>query len=314
GRSQTSSIVLRDIDRDLDGRLTDRYGINAVAKWSPDGQQIAYLTLNDTLFHVYVMDALGKNKRQLPLEFTTLDSGYVWSPDSQYILFSVSVKGIPQSLILKVASGQLYPLPQAIGLGIWSPDSQSIIYQASTENGTSHAYAMNIHWLADALTRTFQELDMFHDQPTYDQLAWSPDGQAIAFTQEDQVGNTKIVVASLRCGNLTDRCIDKYTVAAKGILLRAPIWSPDNQYIAFVSNTITVATVNLTTGERRTFYTPDILPNLKDWSPDGRYIAYLSSQSGIFNVNLLDTFSGQVRPLFTNQISTEFPEWRPIPR
>src|ERR1043166_8226790 len=80
GNTRTTSIFLRDSARNLEHRLTNRYGVTALAKWSPDGQQIAYLSLNDELFTVYIMDALGDNKRALGLEFTTLDANYVWSP------------------------------------------------------------------------------------------------------------------------------------------------------------------------------------------------------------------------------------------
>ncbi|MBA3871474.1 MAG: PD40 domain-containing protein [Anaerolineae bacterium] len=312
GRSQTSSIVLRDIDRDLDGRLTDRYGINAVAKWSPDGQQIAYVTLNDTLFHVYVMDALGKNKRQLPLEFTTLDSGYVWSPDSQYILFSVSVKGIPQSLILKVASGQTYMLPQAIGLGMWSPHSKNIIYQASTENGTPHLYGININCFEQSQPCQFEELNILRNQAFNDIPSWSPDGHAIAFN-EYNYGNSKIIVAVLRCVDLVEACVERYAVIGQGYGTSSPIWSANGNNLAFISGTSEMTIVQLATRETRTYLTPNIMSDLKDWSPTGQFIGYFSIRTGEINVYLLDTVGGESHPLFLNQITNELPEWRPNP-
>lgn len=310
-RLRISSIVLRDMSRQIDGHLTERFGVNALAKWSPDGQQIAYLTLNDTMFRVYIMDALGRNKRRLALEFTTLDSGFVWSPDSRYILFSVTIAGVPQSLVLNVANGQTELLPQAIGQGIWSPYGQMILYQASTENGTSHLYGMNIQCLANGQSCQFHQLDMLRDQPTYDNFIWSPDGQSIAFSQVDQGGDTKIIVASLRCSDLSDACIKKYVTVGKGPLVRSPIWSPDSQQVAYVSGADTLSVVRLSSGESHVFNTPDILPTLKDWSPDGRYIAYFSTQRGGFNVYLLDTLSAEVQPLFAHQTTNELPEWRP---
>ena len=120
GTSRTVSIFLRDVLRNVEHPLTVSYGINALAKWSPDGHHIAYLSLNDELFTVYIMDALGRNKRPLGLEFSAIDAGYLWSPDSQRILFSVSVKDIPQSVVVNVATGQTDVLPQVIGSGIWS--------------------------------------------------------------------------------------------------------------------------------------------------------------------------------------------------
>lgn len=66
------NVFLRDISRGLEQRLTNASGTNALAKWLvPDGKQFAYLALNGSQFHVYLMDELGRNKHQLGIEFTT---------------------------------------------------------------------------------------------------------------------------------------------------------------------------------------------------------------------------------------------------
>jgi len=195
---------------------------------------------------------------------------------------------------------------------MWSPDSQNIIYQASTEDGTSHLYGMNIQCLGKPQPCEFHELDLLSDQTTYDNPKWSPNGQSILFTQQDQ-GVTKIVVASLRCSDLSNICVNQYKVVGQGSQVRTPIWSPDSKSIAYIASTTTITVVQLTNGETHSFNTPGILPTLKDWSPDGRYIAYFSTNTGIFNVYLLDTFTGETYPLFAHQIANVLPEWRPTP-
>jgi Tol biopolymer transport system component len=310
---RVSGLVLRDVNRGLDAELTPRFGLSALGKWSPDGQHISYFSLNDAVLYGYLMDAQGRNSHPFDLKFNILDSGYIWSPDSHYILFSVTYEGMAQSVVLDVITGQAHLLPQVIGLGMWSPDSQNILYQAATEDGRSHLYGMNIKCLADAPTCLFRQLDLFDGQSTYDNFMWSPDGKAIVFSQQIQA-DIQVVVATLRCADLKNTCVNKTVVVGKGPLVRAPIWSPDSQQVAYVYDTQTLQTVDIKTGETRSFNTPDILPVLKDWSPDGRYIAYFSTRTGVFNVYLLDVIRGEVRPLFPNQPTTDLPEWRPIPR
>jgi Tol biopolymer transport system component len=309
--ARTVSIFLRDATRNIEHRLTDRYGITALAEWSPDGQHIAYLSLNDELFTAYIMDALGHNKRSLGLEFSTLNAGYVWSPDSQWILFSVSVAGIPQSVVVNVATGRTYVLPQVIGAGMWSPDSQTILYHAAGENSISHFYGLNVQCLAQSDSCAFKELDFLQGHPIYENPVWSPDGHAVAFG-EYQKG---IIVARLRCADVIEACLERYDVIGDGQDVAVPIWSADSQHLAFVSGTMTSSmelnVVDLATGEKHTFNTPAILPSVINWSPNGKSIAYLSTQTGVFNVYLLDTLSGESRPLFFNKTATEFPTWRP---
>lgn len=307
GSSRTTSIFLRDAARNLEHRLTNRYGISALAKWSPDGQQIAYLSLNDELFTVYVVDALGRNKHSLGFEFSILDSNFVWSPDSQRLLFSVSIAGIPQSVVINVAKGQTSVLPQVIGSGMWSPDGQTILYDASGENGVSHFYGINIQCLSQPQSCAFNELDFLQGHPIYGNPVWSPDGKSVAFSEYDK----GIVVAKLRCADLVQTCVESYDVVSTGQDVALPIWSADSQRLAFVSGSTELDVVDLATKEKHAFETPAILPSVINWSPNGQFIAYLSTQTGVFNVYLLDTSSGKSRPLFFNKTATEFPTWRP---
>jgi len=67
-------------------RLTDDLGTDAEAKVSPDGTQVAFASVRDGDFEVYVMDADGGNIRQLTNNQAE-DRCPQWSPDGRQISF-----------------------------------------------------------------------------------------------------------------------------------------------------------------------------------------------------------------------------------
>ncbi len=311
-RSSSVNIFLRDMSRGLEKRLTHDSGTNALAKWSPDGTQIAYLALNGSKFHVYLMDAVGGNKRQLGVEFTTFDSSYLWSPDSQWILFSITDKGVPQSLIVNARTGEKYQLPQTIGAGMWSPDSQNIIYQASTENGISHLYGMNIECFTQSYPCQFSELDFLGDSANEIKLVWSPDGKKLTYTQYDD-DQSKLVVAMLGCMELKASCIQNKKSVADISYLVTPLWSADSQQLAFAASQTEIRIIQLESGSTRSYNIAEGVPALQNWSPDGHFITYFSNQNGNATIFILDTMSGETYPLFKYQVMAISPSWRPNP-
>jgi Tol biopolymer transport system component len=311
-RSSSVNVFLRDISRGLEQRLTNDYGTNALAKWSPDGTQIAYLSLEGSMFGVYLMDAVGRNKHPLGVEFTTFDSTYIWSPDSQWILFSITDQGVPQSLIVNARTGEKHQLPQTIGAGMWSPDSQNILYQASTENGISHLYGMNIQCFVQGSPCQFNELDFLGDSVNEIKLVWSPDGKRLAYTQFAD-DNSKLVVAALRCMELKATCIESKKVVADISYLVTPLWSADSQQLAFASSKTEISIVQLESGATRTYNLANSVPALQNWSPDGRFITFFANQGGNAVLFMLDTVTGDSYPLLKYQVMAVSPSWRPAP-
>lgn len=134
---------------------------------------------------------------------------------------------------------------------------------------------------------------------------WSKGGQHIAYSVNED-GNYEIYARDLSTGltlNLTtSRKVDM-----------APSWSPDNRFIAYISDG-SVTVKNMLSGETYAFpvhVATNIPP--RAWSSDGRYIAisgfYLSNHEDIF---LLDVVNYGVRNISNSQFDlVKYPAWAP---
>ncbi len=305
-------IYIRDSDYRIDQPLTSSHGNSVRPNWSPDGQQIAYIGSNADGFHVYIADAVGRNIRQAAYVFISPDSSPIWSPDGKWILLSVSQMAAGETILLHIETGEVYALPQYVGAGNWSLDSQVVFYQAASENGAAHLYGMNINCLAHVDSCQFDELDFLSGQTVYSVPEWSPDKQRVAFYAISESTN-KIVVMQLRCTELTASCIQhSTTIADRAPNYSNPIWSPDGKQLAFVEGHYALTIYEVATGAIRSFDIPSIYPFLNNWSSDGKFIAYHSEAGGMGNMYLLNLITGESRPLH-RFLTSEFPEWRPVP-
>ena len=69
-------------------RLTDGLPFDAQPRWSPDGKQIVYVTDRDGSDDVWIMDADGKNARQITRSDRTQFLSPEFTPDGKYIVVS----------------------------------------------------------------------------------------------------------------------------------------------------------------------------------------------------------------------------------
>jgi Tol biopolymer transport system component len=67
--------------------LTNNPAYDGWAAWSPDGQRIAFISSRDGNFEIYVIDADGKNPRNLTKNPAD-DAAPSWSPDGGRIAFN----------------------------------------------------------------------------------------------------------------------------------------------------------------------------------------------------------------------------------
>lgn len=235
---------------------------------SPDGEWVAYTVstadstrdARDTDVHMVRWDGT----RTVRLTATTArESQPRWSPDGRYLAF-VSKRAdasAAQVWLLERAGGEaqrLTDLPEGVNEYAWSPDGSRIVVVSQDPDSAARAdttrprpividrYLIkrdgdgwldgrrtHLH-LVDVATKVTSRLTSGNaDDRDPD---WSPDGRRIVFTSarhtdEDRTDETDLYVIEARAGSTPLRLTSAPTFE------RAPAWSPDGKWIAFLQGT-----------------------------------------------------------------------------
>jgi TolB protein len=171
--------------------LTDNQVIDSAPAWSPDGNQIAYLTglPEGTLM---IMDADGENPRSLTTELNiNREVRPVWSPDSTQIAFVVNGDFIGRDqtseiYVVNADGTDLRQLTDTGGVNLdprWSPDGSQLVFWGyalgafddvnDMENLLTEVFRINAD--GSGLVNLTQSIGLDYHP------AWSPDGMWIAF-------------------------------------------------------------------------------------------------------------------------------------
>ncbi|MEZ4388108.1 MAG: PDZ domain-containing protein [Candidatus Krumholzibacteriia bacterium] len=176
-------------------RLTTGHGTESGAKFSPDGQWLAFTGEYDGAADVYVMPALGGEPTRLtfhPGRDTVID----WHPDGRHILFRSNRNhplGETEFFLVDVHGGLPVPVATDRGaLGSYSPDGKHLAYnRIPRENRTWKRYeggmAQDV-WLADLAAGTFVQATTFPGTDNYPM--WL--GDRVYFTSDREFGNLNL--------------------------------------------------------------------------------------------------------------------------
>jgi Tol biopolymer transport system component len=125
-------------------RLTTNAGGDFLPAWSPDGQQIAFISTRDGPFGIYVMGDDGSNPTRLTPPAVN-DWLPTWSPDGERIAFGSTRDGNNEIYVMNAdGSGQTRITTNAASdwLPAWSPDGGQIAF-ISDRDGNDEIYVMN---------------------------------------------------------------------------------------------------------------------------------------------------------------------------
>jgi len=245
--------------------------------WSPDGKQIAFLSLrkqdhelaaeSDLAFHwfLYVMDADGKHQRRITN--TPIGTMFQWSPDGSRFLFQSSYEDASNkgkdgtesaAIYVMNADGTLQKRLTSIeGLDCfpaWSPDGKQIAF-CSNRGGNMDIFVMNADGSGRRRLTSNDSGDM--------NPIWSPDGKKIAFTsyRRQHGGDVYSVEAD---------GADERSLANNG---RPMAWSPDGNSI-LVEAESQIVVIN-TDGKHRKQLTKSSGRALDGrFSPDGKTVFF----------------------------------------
>lgn len=169
-------------------RLTTAPGNEAFARFSPDGQWIAFSAQYAGNVDVYVMSASGGEPTRLTWHPSD-DTVVGWTPDSKAVLFTSERKTVHWEDYLfsvPVAGGT----PTQVSLGMvgtasQAPDGRIAFTRWATESETWNRYRGGVAtdlWVGDPVAGRFSKVT---DYPGPDrQPMWSPDASRIYFTSD----------------------------------------------------------------------------------------------------------------------------------
>ncbi len=282
--------------------------------WSSDGQRFAYVvyTGRDHLINVYDM-----NTQQNILTFLygrTLNALPTWSPDGTKLAF-VSNQGSQEFGLFQidVNEAQITPLqlqPVHDATPIWSADGARIFYSAWRNN---RIVAASIE------VGQRQERIILDDYYRMYSPAWSPDRTRIAFssTSNSIVSESSIFTLDI----VTDQTLPDETIhyeQSRPVTTSVdgnyqPVWSPDGETIAFVSDRDGQDDLYMVSTDSDM---PTRLTNLgrtivhATWSPDGETIAFIMRSNNGRTVMVVDAQTGNPYPVTQNRVPIGV-SWRP---
>ncbi|MFV1988486.1 MAG: amidohydrolase family protein [Gemmatimonadota bacterium] len=250
---------------------------------SPDGEQVVFTALGD----LWLLDIGDPTPRQLT-DDPFFDVEPVWSSDGSQIAYASDRAGSIDIWIRDMETGaerRLTTTPGAETAPVWSPDDRSIAFMTVLGLGME----LHVAEVASGQTRRLRN-DLFAPG----RVSWSPDGSTLAvsvltaYSTRFREGQNEILLQPVDGGE------PRRVTAAKhrgmgARTLDGPVWSPDGQKMAYVSDGLLwVVDVD---ADGDPIGPPDRLTNHHadaiSWTADSRTIVY-QTVDGLRRVSLDD--------------------------
>ena len=168
-------------------RLTQHTLSEYTPRWSPDGQQIAFVremaTQTPGTFEtdMFLMNAYGDSVERITKRGRTSGPGITWSPDGETIAFVSGQNFGLQIYGIDLQSRKVRQLTRKHSHATqpdWSPDGQQIVYKDAHALTTVTIYTMNADGTNHKQLLPPKEGSVLRSTPD-----WSPDGQKIVFCE-----------------------------------------------------------------------------------------------------------------------------------
>ena len=188
--------------------------------WSPDGQDIAYVSFETTLPRIYTQNIATGQRRQIT-NYPNINSSPVFSPDGNKLAMVLSKDGNPEIYVQDLLSNELIRVTNHPSIDTepsWTVDGRSLVFM-SDRTGQPQIYQMELG-----------ASDMYVERLTFDCFQcmkgrFLPDGVNLVHVRREtrQDPNYQIAIyniETLRVITLTDTSLDESpSVAPNGSMI-----------------------------------------------------------------------------------------------
>ncbi len=288
--------------------------------------QIAFTSDRDRNAEIYVMDADGKNQRNIT-NHPDRDSVPSWSPDGKRIAFTSKRDGHPdrrpgwitsEIYVMDADGGNQQNItnhPNSDLSPAWSPDGKRIAFGSDRDEILDiHGFPTYEIYVMDADGGNPQNVtNNRHDDWV---PSWSPDGKRIVFISYREghfIGDFELITSEIYVMDADGGNQQRLTENRKNDW--SPSWSPDGTRIVFssdrkgdfINNEIYVMDADGKNQQRLTENRHE--DGAPSWSPDGKRIVFVSDREGNHEIYVMDTDGGNLQNLTNNPGGDFGPAW-----
>jgi len=215
--NRVKKLAIMDQDGFNPRALTDGRDLVLTPRFSPNAQEITYMSFAGATPRVYLMN-IDTKQREIVGEFPNMSFSPRFSPDGQKVIMSLQDGGNSNIYELDLRSRgirQLTNVPSINTGPSYSPDGSQVVFE-SDRGGTQQIYVMSVD--GSGQTRI-----SFGDG-RYSTPVWSPDGKYIAFTKQ---ARGQFAIGVMKPDGSGER------ILTEGFQNEGPTWAPNGRVLMF---------------------------------------------------------------------------------
>ncbi len=210
-------LAIMDQDGENHKFLTDGENLVLTPRFSPNMQQITYLSYYNDTPRVYLFD-IETGKQQIVGDFPGMTFAPRFSPDGHKLIMSMANNGNTDIFEMNLDTRAVKQLTRSAAIETspcYSPDGKKIVFN-SDRSGAQQLYIM------DADGKNVKRISF--GKGRYATPVWSPRGDYIAFTK---MAGGKFYIGVMFPDGKGERLV------AEGYLVEAPTWSPNGRILMY---------------------------------------------------------------------------------
>jgi len=210
-------LAIMDQDGENHRYLTDGKDLVLTPRFSPNAQEITYMSYKNNKPRVYLYN-IDTGNQQVLGDFPGMTFSPRFSPDGDSVAMSLSKNGATNIYRLNIRTKQVRQLTDTRNINTspsFSPDGGKVVFE-SDRSGTQQLYTMNSDG-SNVQRITFQK-------GRYASPVWSPRGDYIAFTK---MLSGKFYIGLVKPDGSGERLIS----TARHV--EGPSWAPNGRYLVY---------------------------------------------------------------------------------